>query len=250
MDSLTDREQRTAGGSGGTLSSPSVTLFCFEGRQEVVCSHFGSKQSSSKWHSAGKPRLRAASPLVFALIEFWDAQTRAGAYYLVLAGNTWGWSVSLIVIVLFQDMKLESIYVNKYQNLSAKGLDWMTGWATRWAFFLFLFFQIGVKLLKFSATSCRQGLFFLKPTWAPYGLGIKEGFSISFCLFVFCLLAHLLQGLWLIRYNQCFSHLHPPRPRYQGLLQCVLPDSRISSGSGKVLLHFHCIIYCILSIRH
>lgn len=75
MDSLTNREQRTAGGLvgegvGGTLSSPSVTLFCFEGRQEVVCSHFGSKQSGSKWHSAGKPRLRAASPLVFMLIKF------------------------------------------------------------------------------------------------------------------------------------------------------------------------------------
>lgn len=65
MDSLTDREQRTAGGSGGTLSSPSVTLFCFQGRQEVVCSHSGSKQSSSKWHSAGKPRQRAASPFSF-----------------------------------------------------------------------------------------------------------------------------------------------------------------------------------------
>lgn len=45
---------------GGVLSSPSGTLFCLEGRQEVVRSHLGSKQSSSKWRPAGNPL--SASP--------------------------------------------------------------------------------------------------------------------------------------------------------------------------------------------
>lgn len=74
MDCLTDREQGTAGG----FSSPSVTLFCLDKGDRKLRAN---TLAPNKAHS----RMKAVSPLVFALIKFLDTQTGVPAYHLVLA---------------------------------------------------------------------------------------------------------------------------------------------------------------------